>query len=67
MEEFDFKRLIEKYQHGLLSGREKDLLDKTFTDIPYEEGVKYMSFHIDKDFYLVTSKKGYGQMFRGDF
>jgi transmembrane sensor len=30
MEELEFKRLIEKYQHGLLSGREKALLDEWF-------------------------------------
>lgn len=36
---------------------EKDLLDETFTGISYEDGLKYLSFSIDKDFYVVTSKK----------
>lgn len=36
---------------------EKDLLDEKFTGITYEEGLKYMSFSIAKDFYVVTSKK----------
>jgi len=36
---------------------EKDLLEKNFTGLTYEEGIKYMSFSIEKDFYVVTSKK----------
>lgn len=36
---------------------EKDLLDSKFTGISYEDGLKYLSFSIDKDFYVVTSKK----------
>ena len=36
---------------------EKDLLQKVFTGMSYEEGVKYMSFGLDKDFAVVTSKK----------
>lgn len=36
---------------------EKDLLDEKFTGISYEDGLKYLSFSIDKDFYVVTSKK----------
>ena len=35
---------------------EKDLLDEKFTGISYEDGLKYMSFSIDKDFFVVTSK-----------
>ena len=35
---------------------EKDLLDKKFTGLTYEEGIKYMSFGLEKDFYVVTSK-----------
>lgn len=35
---------------------EKDLLAKDFTGIEYTDGVKYMSFNLDKDFYAVTSK-----------
>lgn len=36
---------------------EDDLLKDKFTSLSYEEGVKYMSFSLDKDFYVVTSKK----------
>jgi hypothetical protein len=36
---------------------EKDLLDKDFTGMDYTSAVKYMSFGLDKDFYVVTSKK----------
>jgi hypothetical protein len=36
---------------------EKDLLDKKFTGLSYEDGIKYMSFGLDKDYYVVTSKK----------
>jgi hypothetical protein len=36
---------------------EEDLLKEQFTSLSYEEGVKYMSFTLDKDFYVVTSKK----------
>lgn len=36
---------------------EKDLLDKNFTGMDYTSAVKYMSFGLDKDFYVVTSKK----------
>lgn len=36
---------------------EKDLLNEDFTSISYENGIKYLSFEIDKDFYVVTSKK----------
>ncbi len=35
---------------------EDDLLKDKFTSLSYEEGVKYMSFSLDKDFYVVTSK-----------
>lgn len=36
---------------------EKDLLNQDFTGIDYTNSVKYMSFGLDKDFYIVTSKK----------
>lgn len=36
---------------------EKDLLDKGFTGMEYTDAVKYMSFGLEKDFYVVTSKK----------
>lgn len=35
---------------------EDDLLKDKFTSLSYEDGVKYMSFSLDKDFYVVTSK-----------
>ncbi len=37
--------------------KEKDLLLKEFTNLEYQDAVKYMSFTIEKDFYVVTSKK----------
>ncbi|TRX00137.1 hypothetical protein [Flavobacterium gawalongense] len=36
---------------------EKDILSKDFTGMEYTNAVKYMSFGLDKDFYVVTSKK----------
>ena len=36
---------------------EKDLLSKDFTGMEYTDAVKYMSFGLEKDFYVVTSKK----------
>lgn len=36
---------------------EKDLLAQDFTGLDYTSSVKYMSFGLDKDFYVVTSKK----------
>lgn len=35
---------------------EKDLLSKGFTGMEYSDAVKYMSFGLNKDFYVVTSK-----------
>lgn len=35
---------------------EQDMLDPKFTNLDYESGVRYMSFSMDKDFYLVTEK-----------
>lgn len=35
---------------------EDDLLKEKYTKIDYESSVKYMSFFIDKDYYVVTSK-----------
>ncbi|MFH6996028.1 hypothetical protein [Flavobacterium sp. FlaQc-48] len=35
---------------------EKDLLAKDFTGLDYNDAVKYMSFGLLKDFYIVTSK-----------
>jgi hypothetical protein len=36
---------------------EKDLLAQDFTGLDYTSSVKYMSFGLDKDFHIVTSKK----------
>ncbi|MFH6988801.1 hypothetical protein ACHRVW_13745 [Flavobacterium collinsii] len=36
---------------------EKDLLANEFTSMEYTDAVKYMSFGLEKDFYVVTSKK----------
>ncbi|MFB3389839.1 hypothetical protein [Flavobacterium sp. LAR06] len=36
---------------------EKDLLSRDFTVMDYTDAVKYMSFGLEKDFYVVTSKK----------
>lgn len=35
---------------------EEDLLKEKFTTLNYEDGIKYLAFSIDKDFYAVTSK-----------
>ncbi|MGH2665717.1 hypothetical protein [Flavobacterium sp.] len=48
------ERVIEFTFH---QDEEKDLLDEKFTGMSYEDGIKYMSFQLDKDFYVVTSKK----------
>lgn len=37
--------------------QEKDLLSENFTGMDYSNTVKYMSFGLEKDFYVVTSKK----------
>lgn len=34
----------------------QDMLEPKFTDLDYSESVKYMSFGINKDFYLITDK-----------
>ena len=47
------ERIIEFSYH---QDEEKDLLDKKFTGLSYEDGIKYLSFGLDKDFYVVTSK-----------
>ncbi|WP_288243671.1 hypothetical protein [uncultured Chryseobacterium sp.] len=48
------ERIIEfEYSHQ----EEKDLLEKEFTSMNYQESVKYMSFSLEKDFYVVTSKQ----------
>ncbi|WP_330444450.1 hypothetical protein [Flavobacterium sp. C4GT6] len=40
-----------------LQDEEQDLLKEEFTGRTYEDGVKYMSFSIENDFYVVTSKQ----------
>lgn len=52
-EENKTERIIEFTFH---QDEEKDLLKNNFTGMSYEDGVKYMSFGLDKDFYVVTSK-----------
>ncbi|EOG6896213.1 conserved hypothetical protein [Flavobacterium psychrophilum] len=47
------ERVIEFTFH---QDEEKDLLDKKFTGLSLDDTVKYMSFGLDKDFYVVTSK-----------
>ena len=53
-EENKRERIIEFTFH---QDEEKDLLQNDFTGMTYEEGVKYMSFGLEKDFCVVTSKK----------
>lgn len=45
------------YEFTFQQEKEKDLLKEEYTKTSYEDGVKYLSFSIQKDFYLVTSKK----------
>jgi hypothetical protein len=52
-EENKTERIIEFTFH---QDEEKDLLDKRFTGLSFDDAVKYMSFGLDKDFYIVTSK-----------
>lgn len=47
------ERIIE---FTFLQNDEKDLLEKEFTDLSYVDAVRYMSFSLNKDFYVVTSK-----------
>lgn len=47
------ERVIEFTFH---QDEEKDLLENKFTSLSYEDGIKYLSFSINKDFYVVTSK-----------
>lgn len=47
------ERIIEfTYHHD----EEKDLLQNKFTGMSLDETIKYMSFNLDKDFYIVSSK-----------
>lgn len=48
-----FERIIE---FTFSQEDEEDLLKEDFTNLSYEEGVKYMSFKMENDFYVVTSK-----------
>jgi len=48
------ERIIE---FSFAQDEENDLLTEKFTGLDYTEGVKYMSFSMEKDFYAVTSKK----------
>ncbi|MFM9988250.1 hypothetical protein [Flavobacterium sp.] len=53
-EENKTERIIEFTFH---QDEEKDLLKNNFTGMSYEDGVKYMSFGLDRDFYVITSTK----------
>ena len=48
-----FERIIE---FTFTQENEEDLLKEDFTNLSYEEGVKYMSFNMENDFYIVTSR-----------
>lgn len=48
-----FERVVEFTFHH---DEEKDLLENKFTQMSYEDGIKYLSFKVNDDFYLVTSK-----------
>lgn len=48
-----FERIIE---FTFTQEDEEDLLKEDFTNLSYEEGVKYMSFNMENDFYIVTSR-----------
>ena len=52
-EENKTERIIEFTFH---QDEEEDLLKNNFTGMSYEDGVKYMSFGLDRDFFVVTSK-----------
>lgn len=44
------------YEFEFADENEDDLLKEKYTNMDYEDSVKYLSFSIDKDYYLVTSK-----------
>jgi hypothetical protein len=44
------------YEFTFQQEKEKDLLKEEYTKTSYEDGVKYLSFSMEKDFYVVTSK-----------
>ncbi|HEX9981246.1 MAG TPA: hypothetical protein VGB50_11850 [Flavobacterium sp.] len=47
------ERIIE---FSFTQDEEKDILRNEFTGMPYDNAVKYMSFELQKDFYVVTSR-----------
>lgn len=48
------ERIVEiEFHHD----EEKDLLEKEFTNLPYEKAVEYMSFKLEKDFQVITSSR----------
>jgi hypothetical protein len=53
-EEIKRERIIE---FEFLQDQNKDILKKEFTGLNSENTIKYISFGIEKDFYVVTSKK----------
>ena len=53
-EEYKKERIIE---FNFEEDNKKDLLEEAFTGIDYQKSVEYMSFKIENDFYVVTTKK----------
>lgn len=44
------------YEFTFQQEEEKDLLDKKFTNLPFDETIKYLSFNMQNDFFIVTKK-----------
>ena len=44
------------FEFEFVHDKEPELLEKEYTGLDYTEGVKYISFKINEDFYVVTSK-----------
>ncbi len=45
------------YEFVIAQEKEKDLMTEEYTGVDYTESLKYLSFAISKDFYVITSKK----------
>lgn len=44
------------YEFTIQQDEEKDLLDRKFTKLPFDETIKYLSFNMQNDFSIVTKK-----------
>lgn len=44
------------YEFIVQQDEEKDLLDKKFTRLSFDESIKYLSFNMQNDFFVVTKK-----------